>query len=127
VHGRDDIDISRLPPAAEPRHTDDICQLDEPESTTTDTTETDPNFSGTSLSNRFEVGLSPFDWIDTDDTNADNDDLLESLRPVQLPILNNNFRDQDCDEKVTPHYALSAIDDQINELGVTKDKFYDQL
>jgi hypothetical protein len=138
VHGRDEP-LSRLPSAAEPVQLNEtIHQIDVLDFTTCNdepllhadiNTEWDDNHAAMELdSPRFDVGLSPHEWIDDSDLNTYTD-LLNHLQPVELPTPMSTYINENnaTTPTTTPTYALSALDDQINELGITKTEFYDRL
>jgi hypothetical protein len=116
-----------------------ICQIDEIDMTTiaipefsvineiTTACSIDADYPVDLDSPRYEVGLSPHDWIDdiTDDLN--DLDFLQSVQPPILPYDHHQFLTTDDISMNTPANVLLAINDQINELGLTKTEFYDYL
>jgi hypothetical protein len=138
VPGRDDDDISRLSSAAEPKHTM-ICQIDEIDMST----DTIPKSSVVNAittaclidddnpvdfdSPRYNVGLSPHDWIYETDDEYDSFDFPQSIQSPILSSDHHQFITDNSTPTTTPRNALLAIEDQINKLGITKTEFYDNL
>jgi hypothetical protein len=138
VHGRDDINVLRLPSAAEPRQTNMICPNNELNTTIPIADEellltaqiaATWDYTSEFDSTRFTVDLSPFYWIDdTEDDTNNNDDYVDILSPVQLPTYYEELSEPpETIFTITPNCALSAVDHQIRELGITKSEFYGQL
>jgi hypothetical protein len=135
VHGRDEELLSRLPSAAEPMHAtyqfDDILDFssnrDEPilnANIKTEWNEEDDNDLADFISSRLALDLSPFDWISDDDENT-CDPPTSLSDPFDLPTPTSDSQPEHTTK--TPTYALSAVDAQINELGILKTEFYDRL
>jgi hypothetical protein len=142
VPGRDDSLVSRLPSAAEPEplehNTELIYQVDVLDTSKINMEDfTDENLvPDTSLdydnplidfdSPRLNVNLSLYDWID-ENNDYDNDFLSSVKLPTTLPTAHRSHATDNDLCFITPVSALSALDNKISEVGITKSEFYDRL
>jgi hypothetical protein len=140
VAGRDDLRISRLPSAAEPTPTTipTICQIDIIDTTTVVDYEILPDASidiTPVQHNEFDENFDNFQLINTIvDNNQESDhdyetdeDLQTILSPVQLPDFTQYQPIQQHDESTLSINVLSALDEKLTELGLTRSEFYTQF
>jgi hypothetical protein len=146
VHGRDES-LSRLPSAAEPTQPITICQLDFLDSTTihdhpilhalitTDWNDLPTETSNGDIANDERFRTCYRNTI-TDDTSVlsvdDHQEANELLHAVQFPDPHestySNYDDVDTDPSTTTSInELSALDDQLQQLGLTRSEYYARL
>jgi hypothetical protein len=132
VHGRDDP-VSRLPSVAEPtQRITQICKIDLVDTTTiTDTEDVFIENQPTTAfnDNIFQETDDQFDYsqlFESIDEFSDDEfeDIIATIQSPEDTIELQNKTDQDA---LLPIHALSALDQQLAELGITRTEFYANL